>query len=463
MAQLFLNALVQTNVAIKLLFLLFLFPFLLFAEEVPSGNPAYSQLHKLIQLTNLNEHIEYLSVTKGMSKDEMGQVLAKILISQSYVDPDVPESRRALIFYNLRSELKGLRGLCRFLEKELNHYCIPQHVLNEYFDELQDYCEPKAARQVTRKELIPEIVEKPLIIEQREPASQVFVDQFKKKLFAVIEKQVQVEESIGTIDPDEGQTLESASNTPDLHTIKVCGELQASSEVISSEIAMSTATKFSPSGTLRLVDLQEAETPKSRFIIDHSYYAYKKDDYEKDTVSYGINSAGIVFSPNSYFSAYLDCDWLEKEYDAFYNKHNSVLAGGKFFLNPKTNGCFKYAIGGEARKFEKKETYFETFKKAYFAAAFQAKNWNNAEIVYNLDCIVQDEENLYRSGVGFEAQIADKPLVLAAEIYQKQNKKYWICNYALKYLIGNFVYSLNIERDYGFLRDRYGLDIEWVY
>lgn len=118
---------------------LLLFFYLLNAEIVPKNHISYFEISKVISKSNFVDLKKYQNVNEGLTKKKMAEILAEILINNSYIDVNESSKQKYPIFYNLKDVLSELKNLTMFLKKELAFFNIDTDYLLKQYEEVKTY------------------------------------------------------------------------------------------------------------------------------------------------------------------------------------------------------------------------------------------------------------------------------------------------------------------------------------
>ncbi|MDD5090062.1 MAG: hypothetical protein PHQ23_04020 [Candidatus Wallbacteria bacterium] len=382
------------------------------SEEVPALHPAYKELHRLIKASHIPDLEKYLQVKSGMTTAEMAQAFAQILINQSYIELDAPEESRLPLFHRLKGCEPELRELTDFLRKELTDYNIGYDFLMSEYDRLERW--GTEAPALMKESPLPPVV----------PEAETAED-FKQKLIE-----------------------ERAERIEDI-------KLRLGKEKVYPEKG-----RYSPSGSIRVADIHNADVPDQRWMIDTHFSIRKEQDREADSTVFGTDRFGMLITTSTRTMMYLYSGYLEQENNGFYKPHNSILAGGKVQLTKYERNPFKFALGGEWKHFYL-DSSFEDVARVYLSGAYRARKWKGTQVVTNCTFENRNHSNKFLPSIGYETQVRDFPLFFVAEAVKKYEANHWLLNLGFRVTRKRLVYDMIYEDDNEFQRQKIELGALW--
>ncbi|MDD5090060.1 MAG: hypothetical protein PHQ23_04010 [Candidatus Wallbacteria bacterium] len=477
--------------AVSCFVVILMFAIILLQGMVPREHPSCEQLRNLIKVAGVRNFDHLMDGREKVSKEEMGRILATILIDNSIVSLNVPGFEQQPLFWELRSALPEMRDLSRFLARELRDYSIDLDYLEQQFDlleksmseggrELRDraLADRERVKQQMQsfmtddREADVEVVRvtksgaEPVL----EPDSRSRTDvsatseTFRKKGPV---SDAREEEPQQQFREDERLMTHSSrgdefTNDPDIESQKktfyeIVKERRMKSDydpVIRKSswrrrLAEIMAPRepvldcLSPSRGLRLVNLYCADIPQERWIGEANL------QLNSGGQNGGIDYLSGVYSRDDRYSLYFSTDFLERGMDGYYNSHNSLLLGGRVRLNSdqKNYDRFRYLWGGEMRVFFGEEELGHR-ASVYFAGSFRFRKWSRTQFLSNIKYQMRNHEYRLLSGWAFESRIMENfPLFLMAELEQHHIGRAWNYNIGLRGLHRRMIYDLTYEDD----------------
>jgi len=390
------------TINIVLLFLILL-PCILFAEIVPKGDSSYFQLQSIIKDSNISELDKYIGIESGLTKEEMAEIVAKVLINNSYIDMQENETERKPVFYPLKDVLPELREITVFLKEELSEYGIDHDYIEECFEKLSRFIEREEENKVSTKD-------KSLAFKKKEE-SQKFIER---------------------------EILKIRKNDP----------------VLPKE-------SYSPSSSFREISLYSADIPEKKWGIEGALSIHKRDSSGSDSISKTLDYIGFVYSPTSYTSTYAYYDNIDLQENGFYAKHSSFQIGMKTLINRFARNYAKFCIGLETQQYS--GSYSKNKSRVYLASAFKLKNWETTQIINNMSFYKLKGENKFINSFGIENKFPFLPVYWIFELNEDFQGSYSMRDYALRIKRKHLNYDFIYEDDNRFDRQRVKINCFWTF
>jgi len=405
---------------LNILIILFIFtPCILFAELVPKGSVAYFQMKSLIKIANIKELDKFIGVDSKLTKEEMAEIVAKILINNSYLDMETKEENRKPVFYPLRSELSNLKDITLYLKDELSEYGIDHEYLVESFNKLEKFI------LNDKKEILDE---------------------------TNIKQEIQTKEVVAK----EDTTLKDAKDIDESQKF-----IEREILKIRDEESVRPKELYSPSHSFREVSLYSADIPDKKWAVESALSIHKSDSSSSDSLSKALDYLGVVYSPTPYTTTYAYYDDTDLQKDGFYGYHSSIKLGLKTLINRFARNYAKFCIGLETQQYY--GSYSKNKSRVYLASAFKLRSWETTQIINNMSFYKVDGENKFVNSFGIENKFPFLPLYWIFELNEDFSGKYNVRNYAIRTKRKHLNYDLIYEDNNHLDRQRIKINCFWTF